>query len=145
MLHKRQAGRRGARCRRQASRVCQGKVLQGPSEGLMDGEFGEHLELNPDKEQEGKELYLLVDNLSRTSSLLLPPSITSHQLPNRNSPLSPITAVQLQKHSEPAFPCTCSAIKFPTCVSPAPTPKAAGTIEQRGPKSTRLTLNSNGP
>lgn len=109
------------------------------------GEFDEHLEPNPDKKQEAKGLSSLLLLFARTSSLLPPPSITSHQLSNRNCPLSPTAAVQLRKRSEPAFPCTCSAIKFPTCVSPAPMLRAAGTIEQRGPKSTRLTLNSNGP
>ena len=69
------------------------------------GESDEHLELNPDKKQAGKEpSSLLDDHFCRTSSLLPPPSITSHQISNRNCPLSPTTAVELRKRSEPAFP-----------------------------------------
>lgn len=93
------------------------------------GELEGCLQLNPAKGQEAKGSFLC-----HISS----PSDPQHLL-------SPIAMLQLQKGSESALPCTRSAMKFPTCVSPAPMLRAAGTIEQKGPKSTRLTLNSSGP
>lgn len=69
------------------------------------GELDEHLELNPDKEQEAKGLSSLPDDhSSRTSSLLPPSSITSHQFSNRNCPLSPTTAVNSGNAQNWPFP-----------------------------------------
>lgn len=65
------------------------------------GECDEHLELNPDRNQDAKGLYSLLDNhLSRTSSLWY---LISPTFQEKGSPL-PHCCSSLRKRSEPAFP-----------------------------------------